>query len=192
VKKAPELLLVFIQKLSARLPIVDFYSKVFPSNGMKIVVVSIYVEILNLLNEVIVYYRSDCLRQLQDAVLRPVETKFDICIQRIEGEVEKLYELKEAAHVARQADIKEFFESTGHIVGRLYDTLNHSMTAFRCCLALLDARIENIASQSSSIHNIQAVNHTLALTEVLLPTSSTADKQLSLIRKRGLNLSPKD
>jgi hypothetical protein len=191
-KETQESLLVYIQKLSARLPIVDFYSKVFPSNGMKIVVVSIYVEILNLLNEAIVYFRSNHLRQLRDAVLRPVETKFDICVQRIEAEVDKLHELKEAAHVAQQADIKELLESTGQVVGRLYDNLNHSMTAFGSCLALLDARIENIANQSSSIHNFQAVNHTLALIEVLLPATSTADEQLSLVRKQRFDLSPKD
>ncbi|KAJ4301946.1 hypothetical protein N0V90_004042 [Kalmusia sp. IMI 367209] len=191
-KETQESLLAYIQKLSVRLPIVDFYSKVFPSSGMKILVVSIYVEILNLLNEAIVYYRSNHLRQLRDAVLRPVETKFDKCIQRIEAEVEKLHELKEAAHVAQQADMKELLESTGQVVGRLHDNLNHSMTAFSSCLALLDARIENIAHQSSSIHNFQAVNHSLALTEVLLPTASTADEQLFLVRKQRFDLSPKD
>lgn len=191
-KETRDSLFAYIQKLSGQLPIVDFYGKVFPSNGMKILVVSIYVEILNLLNEAIVYYRSHHLRQLRDAVLRPVETKFDKCIQRIEVEVKKLHELKDAAHVAQQADMKEFLESTGQVVGRLHENLNQSMTAFGSCLALLDARIENIAHQSSSIHNFQAVNHSLALTEVLLPTASTADEQLSLVRKKRFDLSPKD
>jgi hypothetical protein len=50
---------------------------------MKMLVVSIYLEILSLLNEAIVYYRSDHLRQLRDVVLWPVETKFDQCIERI-------------------------------------------------------------------------------------------------------------
>ncbi|PVH97972.1 hypothetical protein DM02DRAFT_630669 [Periconia macrospinosa] len=129
---------------------------------------------------------------LRNAVLRPVETKFDKCTHRIEAEVEKLHELKDAAHVAQQADIKELLESTGQIVGRLHDNLNHSMTAFSTCIAILDARIENIAHQSSSVHNFHAVNHSLALTDVLLPTASTADEQLSLVRKQIFNLSPKD
>jgi hypothetical protein len=66
------------------------------------------------------------------------------------------------------------------------------MTAFGSCLALLDARIESIAQQSSSIHNFQAVNHSLALTEVLLPTAPTSDEQLSVVRKQRFDLSPKD
>ena len=191
-KETMESLLAYIQRLSVRLPIVDFYGKVFPSNGMKLVVVSIYVEILNLLNEATVYYRSNHLRQLRDAVLRPVETKFDKCMQRIEAEVEKLHEMKDAAHVAQQADIKEFLESTGQVVGRLHDNLNHSMTAFSTCISLLDARIEKIAGQTSAIHHFQAVNHSLALTEVLLPVASTADEQLSLVRRAHFDLSPKD
>lgn len=191
-KETRESLLTYIEKLSVQLPIFDFYGKVFPSNGMKLLVVSIYVEILNLLNEAIVYYRSNHLRQLRDAVLRPVETKFDKYIQRIEGEVEKLKELKEAAHVAQQADIKEFLESTGQIVARLHDDLNKSITAFSSCFALLDARIENIARQSSSMYNFQAVNHSLTLTEVLLPAALTADEQLSIVRKHHFDLSPKD
>lgn len=191
-KETQESLLAYIQKLSSRLPIVDFYGKVFPSNGMKILVVSIYVEILNLLNEAIVYYRSNHLRQLRDAVLRPVETKFDKCIQRIEAEVEKLFELKEAARVAQQADFKELLESTGQVVGSIYDNLTHSMTAFGSCLALLDARIENITDQSSSMYNFQVINHSLTLTEMLLPTASTASEQLSIVCKQRFDLSPKD
>ncbi|KAF2028629.1 hypothetical protein EK21DRAFT_90449 [Setomelanomma holmii] len=112
--------------------------------------------------------------------------------KRIEAKVEKLHELTEAAHVAQQADIKELLESTGQVVGRLYEDLTQSMTAFGSCLTLFDARIEKIAQQSSSIHNFQAVNHSLALAEVLLPTASTAGEQISLVRKRHFDLSPKD
>ncbi|KAF2450123.1 hypothetical protein P171DRAFT_481163 [Karstenula rhodostoma CBS 690.94] len=191
-RETQESLLTYIQTLSARLPIVDFYSKVFPSNGVKIRVVSIYVEILNLLNEAIVYYRSNHLRQLRDAVLRPVETKFDKCIQRIDAEVEKLHELKEAAHVAQQADIKELLESTSQVVGHLHDNLTQPMTALSYCLTLLDARIETLTHQSSATYTFHAANHALALTEVLLPTASTAAEQLSPARNHHLNLSPKD
>lgn len=191
-KETQESLLAYIEKLSFKLPIIDFYGKVSPTNGMKLRVASMYVEILNLLNEAIIYYRKDHLRQLCDAVLRPVETKFDKCIQRIEIEVDKLNELKAAAHVARQADMKEFLESTGQVVARMHHDLNHSMTAFGSCLAILDNRIEDIAAQSSAVFAYQATNNAIALAEVLLPAADTAMEQLSLVRQQRFRLSPKD
>jgi hypothetical protein len=191
-KETQESLLAYIQKLSVRLPIVDFYAELFPSYRAKKIVVSIYVEILNLLNEAIVYYRSNHLRQLRDAVLRPVETKFDKCIHRIEAEIDKLHELKDAAHIAEQSDTKEIVESLGLVVGRIHENLNHSMAEFGSRLALLDDRTEKIEQQTSSMYNFQAFNHCLALIEVLLPTASTADEQLSLVREHHFDLSPKD
>lgn len=110
----------------------------------------------------------------------------------IEAEVLKLLQLKEAAHMTQQADIKELLESTDQVVGRLYDNLTHSMAALGSCLAILDARIESIAQQPSIILNFQATKNSLNLTEILLPTASTADEQLSLVPKQRFDLSPKD
>lgn len=191
-QETQESLLAHIEKLSNKLPIIDFYSTLFPTNRVKTSVVSIYVEILRLLDEAIVYYQKNHLRQLRDAVLRPVETTFDKCVHRIENEVDKLMELKDAAHAAQQADMKEHLESTGHVVARLHDNMKQSMTAFSACLSLLDARIESISQQSSTMHNFQAVNHSLALAEILLPTASTAQEQLSVVRRQHFGLSPKD
>lgn len=191
-QETQESLMAHIQKLNNKLPIIDFYSTLFPTHRVKTSVVAIYVEILRLLDEAIVYYQKNHLRQLRDAVLRPVETKFDKCVQRIENEADKLMELKEAAHLAQQADMKEYLESTGHVVARLHDNLTQSMTAFSACLSLMDARIESISQQASTMHRFQAVNHSLALTEVLLPTDLTAHEQLSAVRKQRFDLSPKD
>lgn len=191
-QETQESLFGHIKRLSDKLPIIDFYSTLFPTNRVKTSVVSIYVEILHLLDEAIVYYRKNLRRQLLDAVLRPTETKFDKCIQRIENEVEKLMELKEAGHAAQQADMKEYLESTGQVVARLHENLNQSMAAFNACFLLLDARIESISQQSSAMHKFQAVNHALALAEVLLPTASTAQEQLFIVRRQHFDLSPKD
>ncbi|KAF1347430.1 hypothetical protein EJ07DRAFT_185191 [Lizonia empirigonia] len=159
---------------------------------MKMLVASIYVEILNLLNEAIVYYRSNHLRQLRDAVLRPVETKFDQCIERISAEVDKLHELKDAAHVAQQADMKDLLESTGHVVGRLHENLTHSLMAFSSRISLLETRLETMAHQSSAIHAFHATTHALALADILLPAAPTAQEQLALVRTQRFALSLKD
>lgn len=144
------------------------------------------------MNEAIVYYRSNQLRQLRDAVLRPAETKFDKIIQCIEAEVDKLHELKDAAHVAQQDGIMEVVESTGQVIGHLHENFNHSMKALSSCFALIDDRMERWNQQSSVIYNFQATHHAMALSESLLPTASTAAEQLSLVREQSFDLSPKD
>ncbi|KAH7393970.1 hypothetical protein DE146DRAFT_112847 [Phaeosphaeria sp. MPI-PUGE-AT-0046c] len=191
-QETQESLLVHIENLSSKLPLIDFYSTLFPTNRVKTSVVSIYVEILHLLDEAIVYYQKNHLRQLRDAVLRPVETKFDKCVHRIENEIDKLMDLKEAGLAAKQAEIKERLESTGQVVARLHENLNQSMAAFSTGFSLLDARIERISQQSSTMHKFQAVSHSLALVEILLPTASTAHEQFSIVRKQHFDLSPKD
>jgi hypothetical protein len=51
--------------------------------------------------------------KLVDAVLQPTKNKLDSCIAKVEIEVKKLEALKNVAHEAQTADIRDIVEDTG-------------------------------------------------------------------------------
>lgn len=63
-REREESLAVYLEQLSFQLPVVDFYEKVIPTNRMKVTVATIYVELMNLLDEALLYYRSGRLSKI--------------------------------------------------------------------------------------------------------------------------------
>jgi hypothetical protein len=57
-KRQQEALVEMVDKLAFKLPLLDFYQQVFPTNAMKIVVAELYIEILGFLEEAFLYYRN--------------------------------------------------------------------------------------------------------------------------------------
>ena len=57
-KEREESLTAYIEHIGPRLPLMDFYKTVFPTNAMKACIARMYVAIMKLLEEAIVYYRS--------------------------------------------------------------------------------------------------------------------------------------
>lgn len=57
-KDREESLLAYIQNIGPRLPLMDFYRTVFPTDALKASVARIYVHIMKLLDEAVAYYRS--------------------------------------------------------------------------------------------------------------------------------------
>ena len=57
-KEREESLLAYIESIGPRLPLMEFYKTVFPTDALKASVARLYVNIMRLLDEAIVYYRS--------------------------------------------------------------------------------------------------------------------------------------
>jgi hypothetical protein len=112
-KDREESLLQYLESLSSKLPLMEFYRTTFPTNAMKLAVANIYAEVTKLLDEALIYYRSGRLGKLVDAVLQPAESKFSKHISQIDVEVKKVEDLKNVAHEAQTVDIKESVTKTG-------------------------------------------------------------------------------
>ena len=50
--------MAFIKTLTDGLPVVDFYKSIFPTYDMKLAVASIYVGIIKLLEDALIYFRG--------------------------------------------------------------------------------------------------------------------------------------
>ena len=70
------------------------------------------------------------LGKLMDAVLQPTKTKLDSCIATVESEVKKMKSLKNVAHEAQTADIKNMVENTesGTTCRRFYSSISFANT----------------------------------------------------------------
>jgi hypothetical protein len=67
----------YLQSLAKELPIIDFYKTTFPTNAMKIAVAGIFTEMMKLLDEALVYYRSGRLSEMKIElfILDPILTR---------------------------------------------------------------------------------------------------------------------
>lgn len=50
--------MAYLESLSAKLPVVDFYRTAFPTNAMKAAVAKVFSETMRLLDEALIYFRS--------------------------------------------------------------------------------------------------------------------------------------
>jgi hypothetical protein len=53
-----EALMVYLETLSAKLPVAEFYRTAFPTSAIKLAVANVFSEVMKLLDEALVYYRS--------------------------------------------------------------------------------------------------------------------------------------
>jgi hypothetical protein len=120
----------YISRLALGLPLVDFYREVFPTDEMKTIVASMYVEVVEFLDRATSYYCLGSLSEylplppcigcvseglkgkLVDALVQPVVYKLETYINNIEASKRRILELKDAAHIAQQADMKFTLENT--------------------------------------------------------------------------------
>jgi len=100
-----------------------------------------------------------------DAVFKPIEYDFDVYLMKIDVHTEKLNDLKEAAHMAQTADMKEVLEAsskgkkallTGNfrfsftrvtVIVRLHENFENAVVAIGSSLSALDRRIDLIQSR---------------------------------------------
>ncbi|KAK8135620.1 hypothetical protein PG984_003560 [Apiospora sp. TS-2023a] len=123
-----EALMAYLEAMASKLPVAEFYRSAFPTTAIKIAVANIFSEMMKLLDEALVYYRSPRLEadrvpppgKLVDAVIQPTESKFKKYISQIDMEVQKLADLKNIAHEAQAIDIHEMVTQTGKAVASLY------------------------------------------------------------------------
>jgi hypothetical protein len=121
----------FFTKLSHSLPLADFYTQVIPTDSMKQAVACIYIEVIDLIERATKYYCLGALSKtsaqyfmesklkyngiigkLSDAILQPIEYRFEMYICNIESSKQRMFELRDAAHAARQADMQYTLDNT--------------------------------------------------------------------------------
>lgn len=79
---------------------------------MKIVVASIYIELISFLEDAVLYHRSGRLGKLIDAFLQSGKEKLEEYTKTIASLVDRLLALKDTAHIAQQYDIQDLLKST--------------------------------------------------------------------------------
>ncbi|KAF2100847.1 hypothetical protein NA57DRAFT_74446 [Rhizodiscina lignyota] len=190
-KEREESLLSYIKTLGSQLPLMEFYSNVFPTNGMKEAVVKIYVGIQRLLDEAVAYYRGGKLRKIVDVILHP-ENKFGDYIKDIELELTKLHALKEAGHIAQSADMMKMMTDTGLVVAKLYENFESQHSALSTTMEMMNMKLETLSSDTGKFLRFEMVKHARSLQEILQPHDMEFEEELKAIVHRQFRLSQKD
>ncbi|KAK0611412.1 hypothetical protein B0T14DRAFT_327836 [Immersiella caudata] len=190
-KDREESLLAYIENIGPRLPMMEFYKTVFPTDALKASVARIYVGIMKLLDEAIVYYRSWRFSKLIDAVLRPSST-FDDCISKIEEEIKTMKELKDAGHIAQAADMMEFVADTGVVVARLHESFTAKSNAIGTSMEIINSKLDELTLEARYLMRFETVKHASSLQDVLLPSVHDTEEDLEAILDQDFHLNQKD
>ncbi|KAH9206634.1 hypothetical protein DL95DRAFT_469430 [Leptodontidium sp. 2 PMI_412] len=182
----------FFMKLSHSLPLADFYSQVVPTDDMKQAVASIYMEVIDLVERATAYCCLGTLRKLSDAILQPIEYRFEIYISNIESSKQKMIELRDAAQVARQADMHYTLDNTHQALGEFRQELNVSMTQMDSSIANLYKDMKTVKEKTEQLWYFESILHVNHLIESLLPDTPTSSEEIIMARNRHSNLSQKD
>lgn len=122
-------LAVFLESVTAKLPLLEFYESIFPTNAMKTTVAGLYVEILTFLDAATRYYCTGrfsgfatilqgpkltfMVAKFVDAIFQPIETQFAGYAAAIEEQTKRMNDLAQAAQAAQTRDMKEVVDNTG-------------------------------------------------------------------------------
>ncbi|KAH0545285.1 hypothetical protein FGG08_000584 [Glutinoglossum americanum] len=161
-KDREESLLAYIGIIGSRLPLMDFYKTVFPTDALKASVARIYVHIMRLLDEAIVYYRST------------------------------MNDLKDAGHIAQAADMMEVVTDTGIVVAKLHESFTNKANAIGTSMEILNSKLDELTLESGYLLHFETVKHARSLQEVLLAGGRDAEEELDAILSLGFHLSQKD
>ncbi|KAL1877962.1 hypothetical protein Daus18300_002316 [Diaporthe australafricana] len=191
-----EALMESLDKLSAKLPVIEFYNTTFPTGEMKLVVARIYAAVMGLLDEALNYHRNSRLAKLTDAIIRPVESKIQKCIGQIAVEVKKLEDLKNVAHEAQTADIQTIVTQTGQDLSALSDDFHKVSVTLGFGMEFLHKRLLNVESTVSQIRAHEMARYTQSLHDALLSSFVErpwdADEALTRLASYDFRLSLKD
>ncbi|KKY29196.1 hypothetical protein UCRPC4_g00102 [Phaeomoniella chlamydospora] len=169
----------------------NFYKTVFPTNAIKASVARIYVHIMKLLDEAVVFYRGGKLSKLVDAVLQPTN-KFSAFVSDIEDEIKVLNALKDAEHVAQAANMMEVVSGTGHIVARMYENVESQSVAVGTSMEILNTKLDLLTAQTKYMLHFETIKHARTLQEALLPMGNDPQEELEVVLGRRYHLSQKD
>ncbi|KAK9423588.1 hypothetical protein SUNI508_04069 [Seiridium unicorne] len=194
--QSPEYSITFgLLVLLFKLPVLDFYRTTFPTSAIKLAIVNIYSEVMQLLDESLIYYRSGRLGKLVDAVLQPMDSKFDGYIARIDAEVKKMDDLKNIAHEAQAMDIHETVTKTNKVVSDLYEDFHQVSITLGFGMEALNERLLGVESKMDKMRVHDMVRYAHVLQNALIaPHESYIDAQdvLSSLVTRGFRLSQRD
>ncbi|KIM98562.1 hypothetical protein OIDMADRAFT_56911 [Oidiodendron maius Zn] len=191
-KDREEFLSTYLESLAGRLPLIEFYQTTFPTDAMKLAVAGIFVEMMRLLDEALIYCRSGRLGKLMDAVLQPTKTKLDSYVANVEKQVKKMEALKNVAHEAQTADLKDIVKDTGSVVAKLYQSIERSTTAIGISMEILNDRIDCLELRASRMTVFEMIKHSQQLQDIILSEGWEPEIELELVLQRGFRLSPKD
>ncbi|ETS86640.1 hypothetical protein PFICI_00468 [Pestalotiopsis fici W106-1] len=195
-KDREESLLMYLEALGSKLPLVEFYRNAFPTNAMKLAVANLYAEVTKLLDEALLYYRSGRLGKLVDAVLQPTEPKFQKSMDQIDAEVKKMQDLKDVAHEAQTIDIKDTVTGNAKAISRLHENFEKATIAIGISMELISERMTGLESQVSFIGKFEMLKYAQSLQEALLSSVGDfyldSESLLQRVMSQGFRLSPID
>ncbi|KAG8167435.1 hypothetical protein KVR01_003124 [Diaporthe batatas] len=217
-----EALMEHLDKLSAKLPVIDFYNTTFPTAQMKFTISKVYAEVMGFFDNALTYYHGGRLAKLADALFR-TKPKFEESITTIEKEVNKMLDLKNVAHEAQTADIQvivtkmeqdivtllqdgaqksqaddiqKILNSTGKDLLRLQDSMQYIGTAASFGLETLHQRMIKFDSTMTQMQMHSMITHAQGLQDVVIASDPDsywdADEALARLSARGFRLSEKD
>ena len=191
-QKQQERLAVHVETLRFKLPLVDFYQKVFPTNQMKMVVAQLYTNVLLFLQEALAYYRSGRLDRILDSIMQSGEDRFADVISQVTSDADKLKALADVAHVAQQADMKELLLDTNKVVVQMYNDMENFALAVGSSLMFIDRRCMAVEIDTTMMVEAQASQYVHQLADHILPDGIDPQIEAGSFANSGNGLSARD
>ncbi|KAI9703002.1 MAG: hypothetical protein M1820_005993 [Bogoriella megaspora] len=190
-KEREDTFMEYFNDLVPQLPLLEFYSSMFPTSQMKDAVVQVYIAIMKLLDDALVYFRGGKLSKLVDAICHP-ESKLDEHIKHIERGIRRLNALKEAGHMAQSADMMKVVSDTGKVVAKLYENLECQANAIGTSMEMMNAKIDAVAARTNLFIRFEMLKNARELRNLLLVDSLNVEEDRNTSLNRQYRLSPKD
>ncbi|MCJ1285064.1 60S ribosomal protein L28 [Xylographa opegraphella] len=171
------------------LPDIRSYGDLFPTSEMKILLATIYADVLTLLEHAASYYALGRLGKLVDAMFPRSKYEFSKEFAKLTFLTKRLHDLAERSHYAEQQSVKETVEGTGAVIAGMYRIMNAAVGN----MTDLSSEVDEIRAFSSIEWNkVQAVQASSNLQNALVHNVENIADEMRLWQDVNFRLSPKD
>ncbi|MCJ1415102.1 60S ribosomal protein L28 [Xylographa parallela] len=181
------------------LPDIRSYGDLFPTSEMKILLATIYADVLTLLEHAASYYALGRLgtvayigaifhSKLVDAMFPKSKYEFSKEFAKLTFLTKRLHDLAERSHFAEQQSVKDTVEGTGAVIAGMYQIMNAAVGN----MTDLSREVDEIRAISSKWNKVQAVQTSSSLQNALIHNIESISDEMHLWQDVNFRLSPKD
>ena len=178
----------YFDQFSQSLPSFQSYGELFPNSEMKILLATIYADMLALLEKAASYYTLGRLGKLVDAVFPRSKYEFSKEFSKLTFLTKRLHDLAEQSHYAEQQSVKQTVEGNRSIIAGMYRIMNAAVGN----MTDLSREVDEIREFSSKWNNVQAVQASSSLQNALLHNVESFGDEMRLWETVRFRLSQRD
>ncbi|MCJ1474955.1 hypothetical protein MMC13_003615 [Lambiella insularis] len=178
----------YFDKFHQCLPDLRAYGDLFPTSEMKILLATIYADVLSLLEHAASYYALGRLGKLVDAMFPRTKYEFSKEFAKLTFLTKRLHDLAERSHFAEQHSVRETVEGTSSAIAGMYQIMNAAVGN----MADLGREVDEIKAFSSKWNKVQAVQASSSLQNALIHNVESISDEMRLWQDVNFRLSPKD